>query len=319
MNPTPVSVAAIQLQAVPGDIAGNLSRAETLVEKATAQGAQLVLLPELMPGGYLFTRELWDSAEIKTGKSVSWLTATAKRLRIYLGMSYLEAEASDFYNSFVLADPDGQIAGRVRKNPPASAEAYFFAAGDDLHFIDTKIGRIGISICYEALLYDRIAEHQRNRIDLLLIPMSAATPNPVFPLRKRDCIVYDEMLMGLAAHHARALGVPVIMANKCGPLVSAMPGILPYLDTSFPGSSTIANARGEVICQLGRTEGIATAEVMLDELKKVENAPRSFGRWALPVPWFTFLFPLGAFFGARNYAKNKERAKRATALSRANG
>ena len=319
MRSTSICMAAIQLSAEPGDIAGNLSRAETLVEQAAAQGARFILMPELTPGGYLLTPEIWNTAETKNGKSIHWLKTTAKRLEVYLGMSYLEAEESDFYNSFVLATPNGEIAGRVRKNPPASAEACFFRSGDDPHFIDTEIGRIGVCICYEALLYEYLVEHQRNDIDLLLIPMSAGTPTPVFPIRKKDCIVYDEMLRGLAAHHSRALGVPVVMSNKCGPLVTAMPLGIPFQDTYFPGLSTITNANGEVISQLGSIEGIAIAEVDLDASHKIQNAPRAYGRWALPVPWFSFLFPLATFLGARDYAKNKVRAKRAIAVGQSNG
>jgi N-carbamoylputrescine amidase len=319
MRPTSIRAAAIQFCATPGDIDGNLSRVESLLEQAVSQGSKLVLLPELTPGGYLFTKELWNSAETKSGKSISWLLNAAKRFGVYIGMSYLEAEASDFYNSFVLADPEGRIAGRIRKNPPASAEAYFFTAGDDPHFIDTAIGRIGVSICYEAMLHERIAEHQRNRIDLLLIPMSAATPNPIFPVRKKDCTTFNEMLKGLAAHHARTLGVPVVMANKCGPLVTSMPGILPFLDTSFSGLSTIANARGETLCQMGSAEGIVTAEITIDASIRAEQVPRAHGRWALPVPWFSFMFPLAAFFGARDYAKSAARKDRAIAVSQFNG
>jgi N-carbamoylputrescine amidase len=319
MHPSTVKVAAVQCRADPGDIAGNLSRAETLVLQAATQGARLILLPELTPGGYLLTEEIWNTAETMQGHSVAWLKATAKRLDIYLGMSFLEADESDFYNSFVLAKPDGEIAGRVRKNPPASAEAYFFRAGNDVHFIDADIGRIGVSICYEALLHDRLAEHQRNGVDILLIPMSAGTPTPTFPIRRKDCIVYDEMLRGLAAHHAGALGVPVIMANKCGPLVTAMPPGMPFQDTCFPGLSTIADAKGDVVSQLSDAEGIAIADVELDPSHKVKRVPRSYGRWALEVPWFSFLFPLAAFLGARVYDRNKVRAARASAVSRTNG
>jgi N-carbamoylputrescine amidase len=311
-----IKVAAIQFRADPGDIPNNLSRAESLVSKAAAQGSRIVLLPELTPGGYVLTEEIWNSGETMQGQSVAWLKATARHLNIYLGMSFLEAEEADFYNSFVLAAPNGEIAGRVRKNPPASAEAYFFRAGNDEHFIDTEIGRIGVSICYEALLHERLAEHQRNRIDLLLIPMSAGTPSPIFPIRKRDCFIYDKMLLGLAAHHALALGVPTVMANKCGPLVTAMPAGMPFQDTCFPGLSTIASAEGQVACQLSDTEGIAVAEVELEPTRKAKNAPRSYGRWALPVPWFGFFFPLAAFFGSRIYAKSKVRSERALALSK---
>ena len=316
MSPRTLKLAAIQFRADPGDTLNNLSRAESLVLEAATQGARLVLLPELTPGGYVLTEEIWNTAETMQGQSVAWLKATARRLNIYLGMSFLEAAEADFFNSFVLAAPSGEIAGRVRKNPPASAEAYFFRAGSDEHFIDTDIGRIGVSICYEALLHERLAEHQQNSIDLLLIPMSAGTPAPIFPIRRKDCAAYERMLLGLAAHHARALGVPTVMANKCGPLITAMPAGMPFQDTYFPGLSTIAAADGRVVAQLGEAAAIAIAEVELDPSRKSRIAPRPFGRWALSVPWFSFFFPLAAFFGARSYQKSKLRAERALALGR---
>jgi len=311
-----LTVAAVQLRAEPGEIATNLAHAGELVSQATERGARLILLPELTPGGYVLTEDLWRSAETMKGQSVSWLRATANRLGVYLGMSFLEAEGSDFYNSFVLATPDGEIAGRVRKNPPASAEAYFYRGGDDPQFIDTPIGRLGVSICYEALLYERLAEHYRNGIDLLLVPASAATPAPVFPIGRRSLRGYNAMLAGLAAHHARALGVPVAMANKCGPLVTAMPRPMPFQDTSFPGLSTIADADGGVVSQLGSGEGLAVAEVQLDPARKAVRMPASHGRWALPVPWFSFFFAWATFLGARAYAGNRLRAERALAVSR---
>jgi len=97
-----MKVAAIQFRADPGEIVNNLLRAEDLVSQAAVQGARIILLPELTPGGYLLTEEVWNTAETMQGHSVSWLKATAKRLNVYLGMSFLEAEESDFYNSFVL-------------------------------------------------------------------------------------------------------------------------------------------------------------------------------------------------------------------------
>ena len=314
-----INVAAIQFCAEPGAIQNNLRRAEALVNQAAEKGASLVLLPELAPGGYVLTDEIWTSAETMQGASVAWLKSTARRLNIYLGMSFLEADGADFFNSFILADRDGEIAGRVRKNPPASAEAYFFRAGDDAHFIDTAIGRLGVSICYEALLHERLADHQRNGIDLLLIPMSAATPTPVFPIRPKDCAAYDRMLQGLAAHHAQALGVPTIMANKCGPLVTDMPAGMPAQNTSFPGLSTVAAANGQIVSQLGNADGIAMAEVEIDHARKATNSPLPNGRWALPVPWFSFFFPLAAFFGARVYARNQVRAERALAIAVSGG
>jgi N-carbamoylputrescine amidase len=310
-----IKVAAVQLQCDVARTTTNLERAGALVEQAAGQGATVILLPELTPGGYVLTQELWDSAEPFNGISVPWLTRTARQLGVYLGTSFLEADGPDFFNTFVLATPRGEIAGRVRKNPPASAEAYFYRAGNDPHVIDTELGRIGVSICYEALLYERIAELHRASVDLLLVPMSAGTPTPIFPIRRKDAAAFDRLLAGLAAHHARTLGVPVVMANKCGPLVTAVPGGIPTQRTRFPGLSTVADSDGTVKSRLVGEPGIAVAEVTLDPARKVTAAPARRGRWALPVPWFTFLFPLSASFGRRAYARNRERAARALAVS----
>lgn len=84
--------AAIQIRCDPLRTKENLAHAETFVEQAAAQGAELVLLPELMPGGYLLTEDIWNTAERATGPSVAWLKQTAHRFGIFLGMSYAEAD-----------------------------------------------------------------------------------------------------------------------------------------------------------------------------------------------------------------------------------
>jgi N-carbamoylputrescine amidase len=65
-----IRVAAVQMDCEPGEIVRNLAHAEVLVTRAAGQGAQLVLLPELMPSGYLATEALWDSAESSNGASM---------------------------------------------------------------------------------------------------------------------------------------------------------------------------------------------------------------------------------------------------------
>lgn len=309
-----IKVAAVQVECDVGQTTKNFGRAGALVEQAAKLGGSVVVLPELTPGGYVLTEEIWNTAEPYDGVSVSWLKRTARRFGIFLGMSFLEAEGPDFFNTFVLATPHSDIAGRVRKNPPASAEAYFFRAGSDAHTIETELGRFGVGICYEALLYDRIVEHHQASVDLVLYPMSAGTPTPVFPIRQKDAVAFDRMLQGLAAHHAKTLGVPTVMANKCGPLVTSMPGGMPTQRTRFPGLSTVVDSDGTVKSQLGGEQGIAIAEVSLDPGRKVAAVPQRHGRWALPVPWFSILFPLAASLGRHAYGRSHTRAARALAV-----
>ena len=85
--PKIIRVAAVQINCAPGEVEQNLAHAEAMVENAVKQGARLVLLPELMPSGYMVTEEIWGSAETIKGTSVNWLLSTAKRFSIYLGFS----------------------------------------------------------------------------------------------------------------------------------------------------------------------------------------------------------------------------------------
>jgi predicted amidohydrolase len=100
-----------------GDPAGNLTRALSFVEEAAGLGAQLILLPELMPTGYLFSDELWDAAEPTQGLTARWLREQARRLGVHLGTSFLEADGEDFFNTFVLATPEGAEATRALALP----------------------------------------------------------------------------------------------------------------------------------------------------------------------------------------------------------
>src|ERR1700730_14701728 len=63
-------IAVVQMQSVDHDIDANLKRATAFAEQAVAQGAQLVLFPELMATGSYLSFDTWDSAEPSNGKSV---------------------------------------------------------------------------------------------------------------------------------------------------------------------------------------------------------------------------------------------------------
>ena len=96
----------------------------------------------VMATGSYLSFDTWDSSEPSHGKSVQWLKSTSRRLRVWLGASFLEASGSDFYDTFVLTAPSGEEAGRVRKQIPAGPEAYFFRGEEGSHVISTAIGSV---------------------------------------------------------------------------------------------------------------------------------------------------------------------------------
>lgn len=107
MKPNTLTVATIQIACQLGERDVNLENATKYVEQAAQQGAELVLLPEMMPGGYTLNEAIWETAEPFDGPSTRWMRALSRRLKLYLGTSFLEADGENFYDTFVLTGPDG--------------------------------------------------------------------------------------------------------------------------------------------------------------------------------------------------------------------
>jgi len=95
MKPDTLTVATVQVACQLGDREGNLANATTYVKQAAQQGAKLVLLPEMMPGGYTLNEAIWDTAEPFDGPTTQWMRTLSQRLKLYLGTSFLEADGEN--------------------------------------------------------------------------------------------------------------------------------------------------------------------------------------------------------------------------------
>ena len=308
--------AAVQVESKNGQIEANLEHALRFVEDAAGQGARFILLPEFLATGYIFTKAIWEGGEPREGPTVRWLRENSKRLGVWLGASFLEAEGEDFYNTFVLANPDGREDGRVRKQTPAFAEAYFTRGDPGPHVIKTKLGKVGVGICYENQLAYTPRLMYAQSVDMMLMPHSAPAPmpNPLFPKKYVD--MYNEGLKDLAGHYARLLGIPVIMVNKSGRWQSPIP-FLPFIkqDSIFPGLSAIVDSDGRLKAQLGGEEGVIVQDVTLDPARKTDARPVCSGRWAMKEPAAINLFRLVEASGSTWYRFSGERKRRAREIS----
>lgn len=272
-----LKVAAVQSSSVSKNIEENLAHAEELVESAVDEGAELILLPELMPSGYMISKEIWDMAESCNGTTVQWLRATSQEFGIWLGTTFLEAEGMDFYNTFVLVGPDGTEAGRVRKQRLAGHETLFVRGDEGLHVIETDIGRIGVGICFEATLCFLMQQFYLNAVDLVLLPTAD-------PLTEREYNGPQEfwthdLSSETTQLYAQALGVPTILANHGGPWISPLPFFLPEQNSWYRGQSTIADSDGTIKLTLEQDEGFIVAEVTLDPSRKNSQVPSCFGQY----------------------------------------
>jgi predicted amidohydrolase len=112
----------------------------------------LLVLPEFFATGYQFTShdEVADlSEQIPDGKTSQFLSDVSRQQGLYIVAGLPEREGDVFFNSAVLTGPDGFI-GTYRKTHLYFEEKLYFSPGDTGFKVwDTKIGRIGIMICFD--------------------------------------------------------------------------------------------------------------------------------------------------------------------------
>lgn len=149
---SPIRVACIQMEPKVGALEQNIAESVARIDAAAAQGARLMVLPELCSSGYVFETRAEAFAlaeEIPHGPaSRAWIDA-AKRHQCWIVAGIAERAGPQLYNSAVLVGPDGHI-GTFRKMHLWAAENLFFEPGNlGFPVYATPIGRIGMLICYD--------------------------------------------------------------------------------------------------------------------------------------------------------------------------
>jgi len=164
-----VRVAAVQATPAILDAEASIAKAARLIERAAAEGAELVVLPEtfvpLYPsqawaapaagfnGWDELWRRLWENSVDVPGPLVDELVAACERSGAHCAIGVNERESErpgSLYNTLVLVGPEG-LVWKHRKLMPTHHERLFhgIGAGDDLAAAQTPLGRIGGLICWE--------------------------------------------------------------------------------------------------------------------------------------------------------------------------
>jgi predicted amidohydrolase len=150
-----------------------VARTCAAIAEAAANGARLVVFPEVWLSGYPYWSESWESDLARWVEGRRWFFDAAlsvpsedterigealRRAGVYcvLGCNEMDPRpgVNTIYNSLLFFDRDGSLMGRHRKLLPTFIEKLFWGRGDagDLAVYETEIGRIGGLICGENLV-----------------------------------------------------------------------------------------------------------------------------------------------------------------------
>jgi predicted amidohydrolase len=208
---TAVTLAAVRLAPVLGDVEGNRDRATAAVADAAARGANLVVLPELATSGYCFAdvAEARASAEPVPGPTTdAWAAAAAAADVVVVGgVCELDADGG-VRNSAVVVGRDGLLA-RYRKLHLWGRETELFATGDEAPpVVDTPVGRVGIGVCYDLWFPEHARALALAGADILAFP-SNLSYSPA-----QDGLPHLDVVTALATAHVNR--VHLVVADRCG-------------------------------------------------------------------------------------------------------
>src|SRR5256885_195180 len=259
-----MKVAAIQMTSGP-DVTANLEQARALLEEAAGRGARLAALPENFCLMGLKDADKRGVAEADGGgPAQDFLAASARRLRLWIvgGTIPLRGGADGRVAAASLVyDADGEPVARYDKihlfdvDIPGRAERYresaHVAPGSQVVVVDTPLGRVGLSVCYDVRFPELFRRLSAAGAQIMTIPSAFTAPTGR---------AHWETLM-----RARAI------ENLCYVIAPAQSGFHPNGRETY-GDSLIVDYWGRVLQRVPRGRGCAVAEVDLAQQAGVRES-----------------------------------------------
>jgi predicted amidohydrolase len=247
-----LNVAVAQIDCALADPQANLNKMRHFTRLAAGLGAAIVIFPECSVTGYFIGDKLAEQAEAPDGASAKTLADIAKESRIHLAVGMFTTQGNSICNSQLLFSPEGRQLAVYNKAHLFSKEREFVKAGDKPVVVDTALGKIGMTICYDLIFPDYIRKLVSLGADFII-----NSTNWINDPWQRDIWGWEgARVQGLVSTRALENVTVLAMANRVGHEVAA-PGIA---FDSF-GHSTVAGHSGKIAASIPEGEGIAIARI----------------------------------------------------------
>ena len=246
----PLTLAVLQCQSLPLQVAANLQRLDEAAATAHAAGAHLLLTPEMFLTGYSIGAESVRAlAQPRDGGYAQAVAAIAQRHGIAIAWTYPERDAQGaIFNAAQLVSIQGQPLLHYRKTHLYGTldRAQFSAAAVDASnsaLAELHGWKLGLLICYDV-------EFPENTRRLAL----AGADGVLVPTANMDR--YDFVPATMVPTRAFENQLALAYANYCG-----QEGSLRY-----GGLSSVVDALGRPLAMAGRDESLLLATLTPDAL-----------------------------------------------------
>src|SRR6202022_2331275 len=204
-----------QLNPTVGDVAGNASKARAARARAAADGADLLLLPELFITGYppedLVLKPAFQSACRAAVETLARETADGGPAML-IGSPWVED--GKLYNAFALLDGGRIAALRYKANLPNYGvfdEKRLFARGPAAGPVTVRGVRVGVPICEDIWLEE--SEDYENVVECLAETGAEIVVVPNGSPSRRD---KNDLRLSISVARVTESGLPLVYLNQVG-------------------------------------------------------------------------------------------------------
>lgn len=145
----------VQISIEPNNIKKNIEKVcEWMIRAKKDHDSHLMVFPEDVTTGFapnLSQEEFYDLLDFIPGDVIKPVQKLSKELGVHVVLPLYEKgiEKNIIYNSSILIDDEGEILAKYRKTHPFPSERKWTTPGNEVVVVDTKLGKIGMIICYD--------------------------------------------------------------------------------------------------------------------------------------------------------------------------
>ncbi|RXS92049.1 carbon-nitrogen family hydrolase [Geobacillus sp. PK12] len=235
-----IRIACLQLDIAFGDPNENERRAESAIESAVKDGANIIVLPELWTTGYDLTRldEIADEGA-ERAKAFASRLAQAHSIHLVAG-SVAKKTTTGVTNTMIVADRNGQIVSEYSKLHlfQLMDEHLYLQPGSSLGLFSLDGLSCAGVICYDIRFPEWIRAHALAGAEVLFVVAEWPLPR---------------------LHHWRTLLMARAIENQCYVVACNRAGRDP--NNVFAGHSLVIDPWGEVIAEADEKPGILSADI----------------------------------------------------------
>lgn len=233
------------------DVELNYQKTLQLIKESASGGASLIVFPEIQLSPFFPQYPDLDVSEFvmrQDDQRITGICNACRENRIFAAPNFYIEEDGKRYDMSLLIDDKGSIIGKQKMVHIAQCEqfyeqSYYTPSEEGFLVFDTKLGKIGIVVCFDRHYPESIRTEALRGAELILIPTANTTGEP------SDLFQWEVRVQAFQNI------VNIAMCNRVGAEGSM----------AFSGESIVSDFDGKILALAGLNGELLFSEINLAE------------------------------------------------------